>query len=152
MLAHRTGRYYRGPPLALSSWSMLQYSTSTPFSETSERLRTLNECIWAVGAPTLEISILMVLAPSSSDFRRVRDAPITSPVSSAASSPYTLPTCASVQTLSSESATRTIFVPLYRVKLRRKNRTLPAHRLYVRTVGSQIATLTLAFENLKGAA
>jgi hypothetical protein len=100
-------------PTALSTWSTLQsrhqcqgtvsqihliqeafsvqFSTSTPFSETSERLRTLNEHIWAMGAPTPEnfLVILMVLALSLTDFHGVRDAAITGLASSTSSAPYT---------------------------------------------------------------
>ena len=51
----------------------VRYSLSTPFTETSEKLRTLNDRIWAMGAPTINsfLVILMLLALSPSEFHGV---------------------------------------------------------------------------------
>ena len=70
---------------------VIRYSTSTPFADTSEKLRTLNDRIWAMGAPTADsfLVILMLLALSSPDFRGVRDAAVSGLASASASSPYT---------------------------------------------------------------
>ena len=102
-----------GCPTALSTWTTLQthhqcqgtvsqihlmqeaftikYSTSTPFSDTSERLRTLNDRIWAMGSPTTEsfLVILMLLALSPPELRGIRDAVITGLASASSTSPYT---------------------------------------------------------------
>jgi len=69
----------------------IRYSLSTPFADTSDKLRTLNDRIWAMGAPTSDsfLVILMLLALSPSDFRGVRDAAISGLASASASSPYT---------------------------------------------------------------
>ena len=69
----------------------IRYSMSAPFADTSERLRTLNDCIWTMGAPMSDsfLVILMLLALSPSEVRGVRDAAITGLASATPSSPYT---------------------------------------------------------------
>ena len=69
----------------------VEYSTSVPFSETSECLCILNECIWAMGTPTPEtfLVILMVHSLTSTDLHGVQDAVITSLASATTSSLYT---------------------------------------------------------------
>ena len=69
----------------------VHYSTSTPFSTTSEQLRVLNDRIWAMGAPTADsfLVILMLLALSGPDFRGVRDAIINGLSNATNFSPYT---------------------------------------------------------------
>lgn len=54
----------------------IHYSTTSPFSTTSEQFCTLNDHIWAMGAPTADsfLVILMLLGLSGPDFRGVRDA------------------------------------------------------------------------------
>ena len=69
----------------------VEYSTTVPFSETSERLHVLNERIWAMGKPTPEsfLVILMVRALTPTDLHGIRDAAITSLASATTSAPYT---------------------------------------------------------------
>ena len=70
---------------------LIRYSMSAPFADTSERLHTLNDRIWVMGAPMSDsfLVILMLLALSPSEFRGVCDAAITGLSSATPSSPYT---------------------------------------------------------------
>ena len=70
---------------------LIRYSTTKTFADTSEDLRVLNERIWAMGPPTPDnfLVILMVLALSTPDFRGVRDAVITGLASASTTTPYT---------------------------------------------------------------
>ena len=69
----------------------VRYTSTKPLAETSEELRLLNERIWAMGPPTPDsfLVILMVLALSAPEFRGIHDAVITGLASATITAPYT---------------------------------------------------------------
>ena len=70
----------------------IQYSTSIPFSTTSEQLQNLNDCIWAMDAHTSDnfLVILMLLTLSGSEFSGICDAIVNGLSTSTSASPYTI--------------------------------------------------------------